>query len=721
MSLTSPIFKILRPLIIFLGRLLRLIYRRLPIGEYRKSRLKAFIYRLISPLIRETASFQHWEKCQSSRQVDDECISTPVIPPVLIIPAEMPLADMASQVVVPTVTPPPDVSILIPAFNQIRFTLRCLAAISANPPRASVEIIVIDDYSSDETQSILEAMAGIRYIRNEINLGFVGSINRGAACSRGRYLHLLNNDTEVQANWLDALLAVFQDVPAAGIVGSKLIYPNGYLQEAGARLKRDGSVELIGVNDNPSRAVYNFRRQVDHCSGASILIEKKLFDSLGGLDPVYSPAFYEDCDLSLRVMAAGLRIIYQPDSVVVHHLSVTTAQQSDAKIHQISKNKPVYLQRWHESLQEIDSVKLIAFYLPQFHPIPENDYWWGRGFTEWTNVTRARPKFSGHYQPHLPADLGFYDLRLAEARQAQADLARRYGIFGFCYYYYWFNGKRLLHRPLDDVLKSGQPDFPFCICWANENWSRRWDGRESEILLAQHHSDEDDLAFIRAVAPIMCDQRYIRVNGRPLLLVYRIELLPNATRTSSIWRDECHRVGIGEIYLACVRSFGAISNPTINGFDAAVEFPPHERAVLSKIPPDNVSPEFRGLIYDYAETAKNYIQAPIPEYPFFRAAMPGWDNTPRRQNDGHIFFNSTPDTYFAWLSHIIDQTRKFNSPGERLVFINAWNEWAEGNHLEPDQLTGHSFLEATLSALDNLTPNGFGDLKGSHYSPDCQK
>src|SRR6266446_2869134 len=205
----------------------------------------------------------------------------------------------------------------------------------------------------------------------------------------------------------------------------------------------------------------------------------------------------------------------------------------------------------------MDNVRVIAFYLPQFHPIPENDAWWGKGFTEWTNVTKARPLFRGHYQPHLPADLGFYDLRVAESREAQADLARQYGITGFCYYHYWFAGKRLLHRPFDEVLTSGRPDFPFCLCWANENWTRVWDGGGSEVLMEQTYSEQDDRAHIQALMPAFADTRYFRIDGRPLFLVYRTELLPEPARTADIWRSEVSKAGLGDLYLARVENFAS--------------------------------------------------------------------------------------------------------------------------------------------------------------------
>lgn len=351
-------------------------------------------------------------------------------------------------------------------------------------------------------------------------------------------------------------------------------------------------------------------------------------------------------------------------------------------------------------MTQAPDVRLIAFYLPQYHPIPENDRWWGKGFTEWTNVTKAFPNFDGHYQPHLPIDLGFYDLRLPETRQEQADLARKYGLSGFCYYYYWFGGKRLLHRPLDEVLKTKEPDFPFCVCWANENWTRRWDGAEHEILIAQNHSTEDDINFINSLIPAFNDERYIRINGKPLLLVYRVKLLPNAKKTAEVWREVCHKAGVGDIYLCAVQSFD-MRDPRPFGFDGAVEFPPHSTRVrgLDLLQVHVVNPAFQGHLYDYEDYVRNALNTPEVDYTLFRSVMPSWDNTARRQNNGHIFVNSNPENYEIWLSETIQQTKRIHSGDERIIFINAWNEWGEGCHLEPDTKYQYRFLEATRNAL----------------------
>jgi lipopolysaccharide biosynthesis protein len=350
------------------------------------------------------------------------------------------------------------------------------------------------------------------------------------------------------------------------------------------------------------------------------------------------------------------------------------------------------------------SVKLIAFYLPQFHPIPENDAWWGKGFTEWRSVVHARPLFEGHRQPRLPTDLGFYDLRVPETRQAQADLAARNGIHAFCYYYYWFDGQRILERPLNDVLSLGQPDFPFCICWANENWTRRWDGLDSEILLGQTYRAGFAQRFIRDVMPLLSDPRYVRHQGKPVLIVYRVRAIPDVERVLDVWRDECRAAGLGEIHIAGVR-FWDVSDVRALGFDAAVDFPPHHLSIRKmNAELRGLVPGFSGLVYDYAHVVAANLASKSHGYdePAHRGVMLAWDNTPRRGSAAHIAHGATPEIYGQWLRGVIDQEMRFNPTPESLVFINAWNEWAEGANLEPDSQFGSGFLDATQSIVAGL-------------------
>ena len=365
------------------------------------------------------------------------------------------------------------------------------------------------------------------------------------------------------------------------------------------------------------------------------------------------------------------------------------------------------------SERDVPSVRTIAFYLPQYHPVPENDEWWGKGFTEWRNVAKSKPLFPGHYQPHLPADMGFYDLRLPEVREAQAELARQHGIHGFCYYHYWFNGRRILERPFNEVLESGKPDLPFCLCWANENWTRVWDGGERNVLLGQHYSHEDDLAHIRSLMHAFKDPRYIRINGKPLFLVYRTELLPDPATTSALWQEEARKAGLPGLYLARVENFVKDVDPNSIGFDAAVEFAPDSSkagktlfrgrvsSLLSKL---NLLPAVfqDNRVYSYPATVLGMLSKPEPNYRWFRCVSPMWDNSARRSVNANIFIGAKPSIYKHWLSRIIARTRQKYESDEQIVFVNAWNEWAEGCHLEPDQKSGRAYLEATRDALTEM-------------------
>ena len=357
-------------------------------------------------------------------------------------------------------------------------------------------------------------------------------------------------------------------------------------------------------------------------------------------------------------------------------------------------------------------IKAIAFYLPQFHPVPENDEWWGKGFTEWTNVTKAVPQFVGHYQPRLPGELGFYDLRLPEILARQVGLARKYGIHGFAFHYYWFNGKRLLERPLDNFLADASIDFPFCICWANENWTRRWDGQENEILIAQAHSPESDRRFIRDVTPILQDKRYIRVDGRPLLIVYRPDALPEASRTVQLWRDHCQKSGLGNPFLVAAQTFG-FTDPRPIGFDAAVEFPPHTKLPLMHLTwnLEMLNTRYAGAVVDYSAFVDKALLPTNPPYELFKTVFPSWDNEARKPGRGFVFAFSTPAEYQRWLAGACEQTlAQEQDPDRRLVFINAWNEWGEGAYLEPDRRFGYGYLKATMDALRGL----------EHRDPDGQ-
>lgn len=367
-------------------------------------------------------------------------------------------------------------------------------------------------------------------------------------------------------------------------------------------------------------------------------------------------------------------------------------------------------------------MKAIAFYLPQFHPIPENDRWWGPGFTEWTNVAKARPLFRGHYQPHIPADLGFYDLRLRDTRIAQAEMARHHGVSGFCYYHYWFNGRLLLEKPVQAMLADQEPDFPFCYCWANETWSRRWDGQEHEILMAQDLSRYDPKVHLSYLAESFRDRRYIRVSDRPLFLVYRIDQFPDIAATIRAWRAAALEEGLPGLYVCAVRSHMHVLSDAETialGFDGVVAFEPHARTLpkqrlsmrLRYFLPRLFSFTLRRLgfrnagemnilnVFDYRSLVRRAMQVARSSVRVFPCATPGWDNSPRRRLGATVIQNDDPDLFEAWLRDCVNRVAD-NPEDERLVFINAWNEWAEGCHLEPDLRHGHAFLDAVSRVFD---------------------
>ena len=613
------------------------------------------------------------------------------------------LAAAARRITVPA-PDAPKVTIIIPAYNNLKFTLECLQALAQAGGLEAAETLVIDDASSDETPRVLPLVEGLRIVTNPENQGFIRTCNRAAAEARGEVLIFLNNDVQVRDGWLGPLVEALDD-PQVGAVAPKMLFPDGRLQEAGARINADGTSEMIGLFQDPDLPRWNSPREVDYASGACLAVRRTDFEALEGFDLAFAPAYCEDADLCFRLRERGAKILYEPRSAIIHHLSIT-ANSIDAgyKLRLATRNQQRFVKRWAHRLDALNHVRTIAFHLPQFHAIPENDRWWGAGFTEWTNVTRALPSYRGHYQPHLPADLGFYDLSDPAALKRQAALADRYGLGGFCFYYYWFSGgRRVLETPLNHLMAQDGPDFPFCVCWANENWTRTWDGEEQDVLLAQTYSDEDAVALITDMAPLMRRSNYIRVDGRPLMVVYRPGLLPDAAAWATTWRETARTLGLGEIYLAFVETFdvaGTYPDPAKIGFDAAIEFPPMGAAQPISLPGPLQNRAFQGVVSDYCELVRHFLKAPTPPHTRFRGVAPSWDNTARRQDNAYVFHHASPGAFQAWTEAMMAETRRQNFGDERIVFINAWNEWAEGAHLEPDVRFGHGWLEALRNAAE---------------------
>jgi len=373
---------------------------------------------------------------------------------------------------------------------------------------------------------------------------------------------------------------------------------------------------------------------------------------------------------------------------------------------------PIYRDKGYKSISEIcycrnqSDPKIIAYYLPQMHPTPENDAWWGKGVTEWNNVARAVPQYVGHYQPRLPGELGFYDLRLKENIIRQTELAKMYGIYAFCWYYYWFDGKRLLERPLDMYLNNPDIDFPFCLCWANESWTKGFFGSSKEVIMKQNHTVESYKQFIVDITKYFRDKRYMEINGKKLLIVYKPQDVPDCKKILEYWREYCKIEGLGDLYIIGCWTSDQREDFISKGFDAIAEFQPG--AILNYCKKINatipfVNEDFSGAIYSYKDVIENKIyQKNFSKEKMYHAAMPMWDNTPRRNNKGSIIFDgATPALFQQWIEDIVENNNERTDLDDNLVFINAWNEWGEGAYLEPDKRYGYAYLQAIEEALKN--------------------
>jgi lipopolysaccharide biosynthesis protein len=349
--------------------------------------------------------------------------------------------------------------------------------------------------------------------------------------------------------------------------------------------------------------------------------------------------------------------------------------------------------------------RVLAFHLPQFHPIPENDEWWGKGFTEWTNTAKARPRFPGHYQPHVPADLGFYDLRLPEARTAQAELARAHGVSGFIYWHYWFgNGRRLLERPVDEIVASGEPKFPFAIGWANQTWSGIWHGAEDRVLMEQRYPGlVDEREHFQLLLRSFTDPRYITVDERPLFYIFRPEQLPDAGAFVERWQKMATAAGLPGLFLVAEVSdllgHGPVyTGAAADGFDASLYMRlPFDTSPASQFAMRAARKVGIGEVFRYSAEP-----VPVPKDPrlgrIYTTIYPGWDNSPRSGRRAVILHAATPERFRPHVRHALGRVQ--NVPAdEQLVFIKSWNEWAEGNHLEPDLRFGNAYLEVIRDEL----------------------
>ncbi|HEX5757391.1 MAG TPA: glycoside hydrolase family 99-like domain-containing protein [Arenimonas sp.] len=644
------------------------------------------------------------------------------------------------------------VTIAIPAFNPRYFESALRSAMAQT--FGDTEILVCDDSGDDVIASLVrhcqaESKFPIHYLRNTQRLRGQRNLDRCLREARGRYVKFLNDDDLLEPDCIATMVEVMESQPGISLVTSRRLlvggdgellpeiaatrcpfaedmrvagrdlvaylidHPTNFIGEPSTVLLR--RADLLGVlphicciNGQQIRAINdlamyaNLLRQGDlaylvrplsrfrkHGEQRQAQADvQRLFTASLPLFRAEAARFLDEEALAYDGRVAT-RPLAQPDAdwtrqaLGFPNLDATIARARG----RVRRNA--------------NGIRAIAFHLPQFHAIAENDAWWGEGFTEWDNVRQGRPLFEGHNQPRVPTELGYYDLDDVEVLARQALLAREHGIEGFCFYYYWFDGKRLLERPVDRLLQNPQIELPFCLCWANENWTRRWDGGEREVLMRQSYAPELDERFALDAVPYLRDHRYIRVDGRPLFLVYRLDIIPDAARSIAKWREVWRREGIGEVYLVGIESFNTVV-PAQSGCDANCEFLPHQVSLaristaqgLSQLQDEQIR------VGDYSELTDYWLDRVRPDYKRFRCLVPDWDNAARRRKGGAIVLHgSTPELYEGWLRRTAARVLEEFSGDERLLFINAWNEWGEGCYLEPDQRFGRGYLEATQRVL----------------------
>lgn len=599
----------------------------------------------------------------------------------------------------------PSVSIVIPLHNRPELLLECLASIARAADGLPFEVVVVDDDSEPDTKEVVSGLRDVKVVTTKSNVGYPAACNLGIAEAEGEFVALVNSDVQLAPRCLALLVeAAREHQDSHGIFGPVLLNLDGSIQECGGSLGIAGRTVMNGYAlQQGTTPLDQGGWTVDYVSGAVLLMSRALLNSMSGLDETFRSGYFEDSSLAQGVLRRhGLKTMVVGGARAVHHLSASMdLRGKNFKILQSDANRISFLRTWGDRC--FRPVQNVAFYLPQFHAIPENDEWWGEGFTEWTNVASAQPVYHGHVQPRVPTVLGHYSLTDASVLDRQFRLASAFGIQAFCFYYYSFGGKNPLRRPLDLLVDTPEIPARFCLCWANEPWSRRWDGGSGEVLLDQSMSDDEVLQAAEGMVRYLADERYIRVDGKPLVLLYRVQLAANPLRTTAIMRNTFKKFGIGEVLIACVESFEFATSPQDPrdfGCDISVEFPPHGMGVPLNDGRVSVIQGKAPQLFDYASMIEQWRRK--QEVPWLRypGVTPRWDNTPRQLLNPTVLIGSNPKLFRTWLADAHKRAASQNPPEHRMVFINAWNEWGEGAYMEPDQEWGYGYLEAVRSVRD---------------------
>jgi GT2 family glycosyltransferase len=615
------------------------------------------------------------------------------------------LSGLAKHLVLPT-SENPQVSIIIPCFNQVKYTLECLTSIAKAKNDLAVEVIALDDCSSDQTPEFLPLVTGLIFERNTENLGFLKTANQAVALCSGEYIVFLNNDAQVTDHWLDELIKTFDRHSNVAAVGPKIIFPNGRLQEAGVCIMHDFSADMIGLFDDPALPKYNYEREVDYCSGACLMIKREYFLSSQMFSEELSPAYCEDMELSLKLRKNGGRCFYNPAAVVFHHLSVSSNRLGNSwKLAQIAKNQQLLSESWQSEVDKLNQVRLIAFYEPQYIPKSPDPLEVGKGSAEWTRILVAATDGNQPNYGQFPADLGYYDLRVQANWLDQMQMAARCGLFGFCYLVSVFNADSYAKLPIDYLNDTAADTLPFCIGLVDEDWTQRWVSGSRQKLSAEQYEEALLSEPCARILELFRHPKYIRINGNAVLIMKNIASHAGAARIIEQLRSLCAKAGLPNAYIIAVEDSQSNEMPTMPEalLDATIRYPLQDSFADEITPTDTSSETETSRVDLYAKlmqaccfpngNSKNDNPAQ-----YYNCVFTGWHTNSRDMSVSPKLIEGSAGYYRAWLESAIKQARREKFGDERMVFIHAWNDWLSGAHLEPDRARGHALMEATLNA-----------------------
>jgi GT2 family glycosyltransferase len=606
---------------------------------------------------------------------------------------------------------PPALSIVVPTIGKSEVLLQCLQTIASSAQKIHLRfevILAIDSNTSLEARNFIKKVInefGCRSLRilehSTFTSGFSHQVNAGVEIARGTDILILNDDTISEPNLLEELFSVSWRTNNM-ILSPLILNLDKTIQECGSVVNLSGACEWIGSGQQISWIEHLNSLKVDFASAVCWLMNRSKFQDTGGLTSFSGMNYYED--VRFAVDPKNELETHVITSAQIMHCLSRSSDHSEKMLVVNEVTRHLFRDWWKkQEKRNTKKLKIMALYLPQFYATEYNDLWWGTGYTEWSALANWEQQINENPERLLPSELGFYNLMNQSVIERQSSLANNYGVDAFAVMTYWFNGTKLLEKPLENFLCANL-STDFCLFWANESWSRKWDGHEDELLIKQTHDSEDSKAFIRAHKDYLAHARYVQIQGKKVIYIYRRELFENVSENLDAMRSEARRLGVGELFIVAFESFEQSfkrEDPTKQGFDAAAEYPPHGKFPAAKFSNFGES-KFKGRSHDFRDIQNDYLSRNVPSYPLIRGVLVGFDNTSRLKSRSTIFQNSSVSNFQNWLYLASKNALSFGDSTDNWVILNAWNEWSESAVLEPSVKSGRDYLAGVKIVKDSM-------------------